>query len=135
MPHLAANLAKWNLKRALAPRGFIEGFRPKGVSWIPANNMLYYRTLGIPGLLCTSLSPGTRCNQQGDVGYVSGTRLRTLRTLGFLAGLTSKPVCYPGSWPGHALTTSYIPQRTPESHEVSHHGFAEPGTTLVNVCY
>ena len=35
-----------------------------------------------------------RCNQQGDVGYPPGTRLRTLSTVGFRPGLTSKPVYF-----------------------------------------
>ena len=125
---------KWNLNPGSCPRGFIEHIRPKGESSIRSNNMLYLHTLGVYVILCTLFRREPRCNQQGDVSLASGTRLRTLCTLGLRPGLTSKPVYSLGIKPGHALTTPHIPQRTSGSHEVSHHGLSGTGTTLSNVC-
>ena len=68
--------------------------------------MGYLHALGIPVLLCTPFLREPRCNQQGDVSYDPRTRLRALRNLGFLAGLTSKPVYSLDPRLGHALTTT-----------------------------
>ena len=103
-PRLAVTCVKWNLKPASAPRGFIEGYRPKHVSRIPSNNMPYLHGWGIPGLLCTPFCKEPRCNQQGDVRYASKARLRTLTCIGLRPGLTSKPVYPRRHRPGHALT-------------------------------
>ena len=129
MLSLAVICAMWNPNPASGPRGFIERYWPKAVSWIRSSNMLYLHRSGTYVILCTLFSREPRCNQQGNVSYGLGTRLRTLSTAGFWPGSTSKPVYNHGILPGHALTSvsnHYVPVGR---HEVSHHGLSRTGTT------
>ena len=119
-PVTGHNGGVWNLKRAPDPRGFIEPFRPKPVSRIPSNNMLYLLPPGTSGLPCTPFPPGKgRCVL--SVGHLRVNRPVRAGSAGFLvnaakprsSGLKARTghvcACYPKHQDGTVAKPPFLP--------------------------